>query len=170
MAGILASGCFSSNHVGRDPRKVYMTMKDGKRGYTKGGEFHTEMGFGGALVDIVGDNPDAQQAARTFRSRAVGGFLMTIAGTLCIPTVLSYDLARELDNRDVPDSHGYVLLGCGVLAIAGVTYLISALPYQYDAVNIYNDTVDTRGVQWPPPPAPQLPSMPQGAYQGPPGN
>lgn len=162
--GCFSTGCFSTGHVGRDPRKVYVTMEDGARGYTKGGRFHREMGFGGGLVDAVGDHPEALRAAQTFRGRAIGGFLMVLAGTLCLPTVMIYELASTEDGRDGLPGAGYVAIGCGVMMAAGGLYLASAMPYQLDAVNIYNDAIDASGVPWPPPPAPRLPVMP-----GPPG-
>ena len=167
MAALLAaSGCFSSSHVGRDPRKVYMTIQDGSRGYTKNGEFYREVGFGGGLVEAVEDHPEALRAAQTFRGRALGGFLMAIAGSLCIPATMIWGLVRaNEDGGDFPAGQGYLLLGCAVLAIAGTTYMVSGMPYQFDAVNIYNDAVDAQRVPWPPPHAPQLPPM----QLGPPG-
>lgn len=163
---LAASGCFSSGHAGRDPRKVYVTIQDGQRGYTKAGQFHREWGFGGSLVDVVGDHPEAARAARTFRGRAVGGFLMAMGGLLCMPTALATGLAGSIDDDDgLSSTYGYIIIGCGVLAIAGTVYLASGMPYQLDAVNIYNDAVDAQGVPWPPPPAPQLPPV----QLGPPG-
>lgn len=148
-------------------------MEDGRRGYTKGGEFHTEFGFGGNLVDLVSDNPEAERAARTFRNRSIGGALMTFVGTLCMPTVMLYGLANALDEESDSDlfsrNTGTIFLGCAVLSTVGVFYWTSGLTYQMDAVNIYNDGVDARddaAPRWPPPPAPQLPPVPQ---QGPPG-
>lgn len=165
---VALGGCFSTGHVGRDPRKVYVAMEDGRRGYTKAGEFHTELGFGGNLVELVSDNPEAERAARTFRNRSIGGALMTIAGSLCMPAVMIYSLGRALeDEQDAFTQNTFsILVGCAVLSTVGVFYWTSGMPYQMDAVNIYNDGVDARPPQWPPPPAPQLPPIPQ---QGPPG-
>jgi hypothetical protein len=165
---VAVSGCFSTDHVGRDPRKVYVAMEDGRRGYTKAGEFHTEMGFGGSLVELVADNPAAERAARTFRSRSIGGALMTIAGSLCMPAVMIYGLERSLnDESDAFTQNAFsILIGCAVLSTVGVLYWTSGMPYQMDAVNIYNDGVDARPPQWPPPPAPRFPPVPQ---HGPPG-
>ena len=161
-------GCFSTEHVGRDPRKVYVTMKDSRRGYTKAGEFHAESGFGGNLVELVADNPAAERSARTFRNRSIGGALMTIGGSLCLPAVMIYSLNRALeDESDAFTRNAFTLMiGCAVLSTVGVMYWTSGMPYQMDAVNIYNDGVDAVAPQWPPPPAPQLPPVPQ---QGPPG-
>src|SRR5688500_2559389 len=98
LASLVAvCGCFSTDHVGRDPRNVYVAMEDGRRGYTKAGEFHTEVGFGGNLVELVADNPEAERAARTFRNRSIGGALMTVAGSLCLPAVFTYGLSRDLE-------------------------------------------------------------------------
>jgi hypothetical protein len=172
LASLVAvCGCFSTDHVGRDPRKVYVAMEDGRRGYTKAGEFHTEFGFGGNLVDLVADNPAAERAARTFRSRSIGGALMAVAGSLCLPVALTYGLSREHEGHSDVFSQNTlsIMLGCAVLSTVGVVYWTSGMSYQMDAVNIYNDSVDARddaARQWPPPPAPQLPPIPQ---QGPPG-
>lgn len=168
LMAVTLAGCFSSGHVGRDPRKVYMTIQDGQRGYMKHGQFHREWGFGGSLVDVVGDHPEAARAARTFRGRAVGGFLMAMGGLLCMPTALVAGIADPLDgdgDRGLSATYGYIAIGCGVLAIAGTVYLASGMPYQLDAVNIYNDAVDAQRMPWPPPPAPQLPPV----QLGPPG-
>jgi hypothetical protein len=172
LAALLAvSGCFSSSHVGRDPRKIYMTVKDGSRGYMKNGEFFPERGFGGSLVEVTADNPDALAAAQKFRGRAVGGFIMVLAGTLCMPMVTISGFARALEDTEssgFPESHGYMLLGCAAITTVGAVYLLSGMPSQLDAVNIYNDALDERTqLQWPPPPAPQLPSLPPGPPGGP---
>jgi hypothetical protein len=160
----LVAGCFSSNYVPRDRRKIYMTIQDGKRGYMHNGQFLTEYGFGGSLVEAVAGNPRAEAAANQFRGRMIGGFVATMVGSLCVPAVLGYDLARNIESdQNPPASHGYVLIGCSVLMIGGLIYLTSGLPYQHDAMNIYNDDVDAATQlppqQWPPPPAPTLPTF-----------
>jgi len=160
---LVVSGCFSTDHVGRDPRKVYVAMEDGRRGYLKAGEFHTELGFGGDLVELVADNPEAERAARTFRTRSIGGALMTIGGSLCLPAVLAYSITRDIEGQSngFTQNSFYALIGCTVLSLVGVFYWTSGIPYQLDAINIYNDDVDARPA-WPPPPAPRLPGPPGG--------
>ncbi|MEJ7601325.1 MAG: hypothetical protein WKG01_25700 [Kofleriaceae bacterium] len=164
---VATAGCFSTDHRGRDPRKVYVAMEDGRRGYTKHGEFHSEMGFGGSLLELVADDPEAARAARTYRSRSIAGALMTIGGSVCLPAVMIYGLDRSLEE----DGNGFtqntftLMLGCALLSTIGVFYWTSGMPYQLDAVNIYNDGVDARP-QWPPPAAPQLPAL----HEGPPGS
>ncbi len=162
------TGCYSSSYVPRDRRKVYKVMRDGRQGYVRDGQFRAETGFGGGLVESVHGNPGATQAAETFRSRSIGGFAMLMGGSVCLPTVMVYSLARayENDTRDERGirSHAYIAAGCALLMIVGGVYLASGMPHQFDAMNIYNDAVDAvPPVQWPPPPAPSLPAYGDGA-------
>lgn len=157
LAIALLSSCYSSQYVPRDRRKIYMTMQDGKRGYMLNGQFRPEFGFGGSLVESVAGNPAAVRAAETFRSRSITGFVATMVGSVCMPTALLYDQYEryEADGRQHNDAALYIGVGCGIMMVAGLAYFASGMPYQYDALNMYNDSVDAQpAVQWPPPPAP----------------
>src|ERR1041385_5528929 len=88
------AACPSTEWVGRDPRKVYQTMQDGQRGYTRGGVFHNDV-FGGGLEEAVAGNPAAERAAETFHDRMIGGFIATMVGAVCLPVAFTYALTRE---------------------------------------------------------------------------
>ncbi|MCX5744515.1 MAG: hypothetical protein NT062_18645 [Proteobacteria bacterium] len=168
----LVGGCFSTSHAPRDPRKVYMTMESGVRGYVRGGEFHSEMGFGGGLVEAVESNPRALEAADTFRGRMIGGFVGLFGGAMCLPGILAYDAAKQYDGRaSIPDSHAYLAVGCGLAMVVGAFAMASAMPYQFDAINIFNDELDgPLPSQWVPPRFPSpVPSPVPSPAAGPPG-
>jgi len=157
VASAMTTGCFSTSHQPRDHRKVYMTMQDGMRGYARGGQFHSEMGFGGGLVDAVQGNPRAAEAADTFRDRMILGFLGLVGGAVCLPVVGTYAVVQDSDGREVSNSLPWIALGCTAAMIIGAFSMASAMPYQFDAINIYNDDVDaaTYQQQWTPPRFPQ---------------
>ena len=160
------TGCLETSYAPRDPRKAYVTMHAGQRGYTRNGEFHSDV-FGGGLVEVVRGSPEAERAANTFHDRMVGGFVATLVGAVCIPALLGYDLANHFDDGP-PISHAYIGLGCAVLMIGGSIAMVSAVPYQMDALNLYNDHVDGldgwQAPRFPQPPAPMAPPIaPPGA-------
>src|SRR3954452_488524 len=96
------TACLETSYAPRDPRKAYVTMHAGQRGYTRNGEFHTDV-FGGGLLEVVRGSPEAERAAETFHDRMVGGFIATLAGTLCIPTLIGYALGQQLqENQGSP--------------------------------------------------------------------
>jgi len=165
LAAASLAGCFSTEHVGRDRRKVYATMENSVRGYTRDGVFHSEMGFGGGLVEAVEGNPRATEAAETFRDRMILGFVSMLGGFVCLPTLALYDVARASDsesNWSPPISHGYIAVGCVALGLIGAFTVGSAQPYMLDAINIYNDDVDAQSSpmpQWPPTQFPPQPPM-----------
>ena len=86
-----------------------------------------------------------------------------------LPVAALHGLNRAIEDNGegFGDNAFALMLGCGLLATVGVFYWTSGMTYQLDAVNIYNDGVDARPA-WPPPQAPQLPSVP--LHQGPPGS
>ncbi len=158
VVALAVGACSSSNHIPRDPRKVYRVMQNGRPGYMRNGMFHADSGFGGGLADAVTGNPQAEAAAETFRSNTIGGFIALLGGSLCVPSVFVYGVVRaeELHDTDrhVSRAVPLAMLGCTALMIVGAGFLIKAAPYQFDAVNIYNDDVDAQPIQWPPPPGP----------------
>lgn len=164
-ASALVTGCFSTSHTPRDRRKVYHTMESGVRGYSRNGEFFSEMGFGGGLVDAVAGNPRASEEAETFRDRMIMGFLGTMGGAVCLPSLLIYEASKSYNSDyETPASHGYLAIGCLVLMTVGAISLASAFPHQLDAINIYNDDIDAQPQFAPPaygPPMQPQPMQPQ---------
>ncbi len=158
------TACLETSYVGRDPRKAYVTMQSGQHGYTRNGEFHSDV-FGGGLVEVVRGNAQAEDAANTFHDRMIGGFLATLAGAVCLPVVVGYEASRSItnDSNNTNVTNGaYLALGCAVVMIAGSIAMVSAVPYQMDAINIYNDGVDLENWQVPrfPQPPPAMPQAP----------
>jgi hypothetical protein len=86
--------------------------------------------------------PAAEQAAEEFHDRLVNGLLGLVVSFVC----LGVGGARAIDHsiaEDDFDQYDAALLGCFVVGYAvGLHQLATAQPYMYDAINIYNDSVD----------------------------
>jgi len=167
LACALLSACSSHYKPARSPR-VSVVMQGGNVAYERDGETHSIGFMGNGLVEAVEDDPEAREAAETFRARAITGVSLMIVGTACLlgGMVLAIgDIDRQQEDRTngrTAAEAGLVTCGIGGL-IGGSVVLLTAQPYQYDAVNIYNDNVDQRRMWYPPPPpwTPQVVPAPQ---------
>ena len=137
--GIL--GC-SSQYFPRTPNHVTMTMQDGKLVYVRDGRTF-EPGLGGGLVEAVQGNSAAVAAAEEFRSRQITGLAATLLGTVGFIGGMTWVGVLEGQNSGRPASDLTVpttLAIAGVVAmIVGTSYIATAQPYQWDAINLFND-------------------------------
>lgn len=142
VAGL--AGC-SSQYFPRSPNHVAMTVQDGKLVYVRDGRTFNP-GLGGGLVEAVQGNPQAVAAAEEFRSRQVTGLAATLLGTAAMIGGGSWAAVLAADNPNRPGSDAIApvaLVLAGVVAmIAGAGYIASAAPYQWDAINLFNDGAD----------------------------
>jgi hypothetical protein len=151
---IAAVGC-SSGYIPRTPGRVAIVMDAGKIAYVRDGRSYPHGLLGGGLEDAVAGNPGAETAAHEYRSRLGTGLLVGVLGLTCMTVALSLSIGKLADEEAPnPRTEGWVSLGCAVASIAGFGYAITAEPYRWDAINIFNDT---------------QPSAPYPGLPGPPG-
>jgi hypothetical protein len=158
----------SSHYRPKRRGTIAMVMKGGQIAYDRDGHIHRHGVFGGGLSEAVRGVPAAEAAAGRYKGRLATGFLMMLGGLLCAPTAATVALLRH--EEETNDSALYLAAGCLALTFVGSGVVISAVPYQYDAVNIFNDHVrenEERNNTWdappsfgspvpaPPPPAPE---------------
>jgi hypothetical protein len=140
LAALLASGC-SSSYTPRAGRRLSIVLSGGQIAYVRDGRMIEHGILGGGLVDAVEGVPQAEEAARIYHRRTVGGFLVGIGGILC--SSLAFGRAVSVAEGDHDASTELtVSLGCFAASMAGFAYMGSGAPYLYDAINIYNDSVD----------------------------
>jgi hypothetical protein len=162
VAALLTGAC-SSQYMPRARNHVAIVMRGGSQAYVRDGQSFSAGLLGGGLADAVAGDPQAVAAANEFSSRLKTGLLVSLGGLAC--SLVSIGLAaRKLD--DDPYSEGdqdappelWVSLGCLVASFAGLGYMVTAEPYRWDAINIYNDNADART------PSPMYPAGPPGGY------
>lgn len=140
---VACSSSYTPQHSGR---KISTVWTGGSLAYHRDGQVFEAGYFGGGLLDAVSGVPKAEAAARTRRRRGIVGTVLTVGGFVCasIAMSLSSDDVNGLSER------GAVAVGaCSLGIAAGIGTSISAIPYQYDAINIYNDAVSERSVTLP---------------------
>jgi hypothetical protein len=130
----------SSEYVPRRPNHVAVTMRNGKPVYVRDGRTF-EPGLGGGLVEAVQGNPNAVAAAEEFRSRQITGLMAMLLGTAASIGGITWGTALAVNDRPngqlaVPAA---LVIGGLVAMMVGTGYLASAQPYQWDAINLYND-------------------------------
>lgn len=150
----LTAGCFSSQYTPRNNGRVAMMVRNGQAGYMRDGKFHRHGFFGSGLEEAVKGNPLAEEAASTYYNRSAWGFVLGVGGLVCAEIGLFQMLEGDRADPSYEPSRTLkgVTAGCAVVGIIGMFVLVSAIPYQSDAVNIFNDGVDVRHAA---PPLPQ---------------
>ncbi|HTR53883.1 MAG TPA: hypothetical protein VMJ10_24480 [Kofleriaceae bacterium] len=134
-------GC-SSQYFPRAPNHVTMTMQDGKLVYVRDGRTF-EPGLGGGLVEAVQGNGAAVAAAEEFRSRQITGLAATLLGTAGFVGGFAWTGAYLGADSNRPSSDytapGLLVVAGLVAMIVGASYIATAQPYQWDAINLFND-------------------------------
>jgi hypothetical protein len=100
----------------------------------------------GNLEEKLAAVPEAARAARTFRRRsrvaAIGAFVG--GGCVGVTAAIYVDgLRTDGPEYDVPLALTLTAYGCAAIAIGSMFLGNSARPYLYDAVNLYNDRIQT---------------------------
>lgn len=149
LAGLLAisiAGCSSQYQPQLGPRLSVM-LDEASVTYVRDGQKFKHGFMGGGLVEAVEDDPEAKEAAEKYQSRTTSGFVVYIVGTACLLTGM-YAGFSTIDDREPHREKDALAVGgllCGVAGlITGVALLASGAPYQYDAINIYNDNLEKR--------------------------
>tara|TARA_R110002096_G_scaffold435826_2_gene663519 strand:- start:34473 stop:35018 length:546 start_codon:yes stop_codon:yes gene_type:complete len=170
LAASLAASACSTGYVPKRNGKLAVVMQGGQVGYERDGRFHSHGVFGGGLVDAVRGVPAAESAAEAHQSRTAWGFVSTIGGMVCSSVAFGYAI-EESENRSSSSNAGLLALGCLGASALGLGLIISAVPYRFDAVNIFNDSVQPTGPVYMPGQAPPLVGPPvQRPMQRPPGS
>lgn len=140
----LASGC-STQYTPEPSPRISVVMVAGMPAYQKNGETISHGFAGSGLVEAVEDDPEALDAAETYHGRSVGGLIAVLAGLACgiggVAVIASDDGGSD-DQRTTIGGAALVCMLGGT--IAGLILISTAQPYQWDAINIYNDNVERR--------------------------
>jgi hypothetical protein len=122
-------------------------------GYVKDGTVTRYGAFGGALVDLVAGNPEAEAHARKYRGLMIGGFVCDLAFAGLVSGAAT-EFATDPTQSPGAPTIGYGLIG-GAAAMLGVAILLQTIAQadKLDAINLYNDGVSKA-------PAPPLPVAP----------
>ncbi len=143
---VATTSCSSSYQPQMGPR-LSIAMDEGSLTYVRDGQRFKHGFTGGGLVEAVEDDPEAKQAADRYQSRVSSGLVLYLVGTGCLVTgmVVGFDTLRDRESSATKDAVLAGALVCGVAGlIAGGSLLASGMPYQWDAINIYNDNLERR--------------------------
>ncbi len=140
LAACLAAAC-STAYVPRPGRRLSVVMTGGQLAYQRDGRVIPHGFLGGGLIESVSGVPAAEGAARTYRRRVAAGGLMLVGGLVCSFVALGVAFERSADEESGPPLA--VSGGCLLAGLTGGIVLGSAAPYQWDAINLYNDAVET---------------------------
>jgi hypothetical protein len=168
----LCGGCATS-YKPRPSPKVAIVMEGGAPAVEKNGTT-TKIGpFGGGLVEAVEGVPDAEEHAGTYRGRMIGGFVMNLVAAPVAGLgagLLIYNEGQSPPSDGLRGASFGMLFGGLALSLAGSILMATAQPHFWDAINVYNDTVQPGPMPMPviyppgapPPGAPPIPSAPPG--------
>jgi hypothetical protein len=160
-------GC-STHYQPKSATRLSVVIEGGNYAYRRDGKTFSHGAFGAGLVDAVEDDPEAREAAETHHGHMVGGVVAYAAGLVCLVGGLTWALSNgdpnnannaNSENNELSSEQTAILigsLGCWAAGLVTGTVLISVgQPYQWDAINIYNDNRDARARALPPllPPA-----------------
>lgn len=149
---ITSLGCSSSYQPRPGPR-LSMIVESGKPAYVRDGRVYEHGMVGDGLVEAVQGNPDAVEAAESYRDRQVNSFVaMGLAG-VC-GAAFAVTATQSILDADEPHSgtgnphqlRDTLTVGFAACTIGG---LVTAIAVQagapadhYDAINMYNDGVE----------------------------
>lgn len=138
------AGCFSSPRPPPPSPRIAEISDHGRLKFVRDGKVIDGGMFGGGLVEAVRGNPDAEQSARTYaRRNAAGRSIMTVSAAVALTAILAfYD--SDSDSWSILAPAGNVIVGCSIVGFwSGLVLYRNAQTYRYDAINIYNSSVDT---------------------------
>ena len=143
LAAVLLAGCVRGYRPHASPRIA--TVWGWGVTYVKDGKGYRAGMFGGGAVDVVRGYPPAVAVARSAHTRAILGFIGFLGGFGCTWHYAGkYSDGVERDpSYDLSSVDTGVLLGCAGAALIGMGLNINANIKRSDAINMYNDWVDT---------------------------
>jgi hypothetical protein len=134
-------GC-SSNYMPLARGHVAITMQDGQLTYVRDGRSYAHGMLGSGLVDAVRGVPAAEQAAHEYHDRIKDAVIGVLVGAGCMvagTVMLTRDLAIDSGNTGREEVEAVAVLGCSVLMLGSSLYAVTAEPYRWDAINLFND-------------------------------
>ena len=143
LALLFGQGCSSSYEPARSPR-IVTVVEGGQPTFVKDGERIGNTTFGTGLVEAVEGNPEAEHHATVGRNLMLGGFVLDLAGlgaAIGGMVVVVQDAGH--DSNDHSSAASALLIGGAIAAVAGSVMILCGQPHLYDAVNIYNDGLDS---------------------------
>jgi hypothetical protein len=145
------TGCAAtSSYVPHPDARVALVQERGSYAYFRDGKKYEGGPFGGDIVEAVDGNPQAEEYARQYKAGITTGQTLTWGGLLTALaglTVVSVDLAQNphQDSMSSTSTVGFVVAGVGLIAeLIGVTVTVNARPHLFDAVNAFNDGLDSQ--------------------------
>jgi hypothetical protein len=146
VVALACLGC-SSHYMPRTRGRIAVTMMDLKPVYVRDGRVYEHGVLGGGLADAVAGNPAAEAAANEYHDHMRDGLIEMFVGMGAMLGGAGYAAADaathpNTSNRSVPVTPLIVALAGCALMIYGSTDLISAEPYRWDAINIFNDDAE----------------------------
>jgi hypothetical protein len=166
---IAALGCeaCTSDYLPRPGPRLSMVQESGSLVYVRDGK-KIEGGFlGGGIEDAVQGVPQAEAYAHQYKSGMVTGFALTLVGVagiiggLTLTTTEASSQPNQSSNNSSAVLPGLLVMGAGaIVEIIGTIVMSSAQPHLFDAVNAYNDGVESRGGAPAPAPVPTVVQSP----------
>lgn len=144
-------GC-ASEYVPRPGPHVALVQDGGTISYVRQGQKYDGGIFGGDIEEAVSGSPRAEAYAREYKTGMTTGFIMTMVGALGAVGGAVY-LGDAESQTPVSSSAAttatVVMLSGLVVELVGAGIAARAQTHLYDAVNVYNDDVDTGRVTHP---------------------
>jgi hypothetical protein len=121
-------------------------MEDGMPAYHRDGRTIAHGFFGSGLKEAVRGVPAAEEAAKTYHDRTVGGFVAMMVGVGCFATMaFTAPMDRSWGHDSTRDTVFITGAACGMAGlITGSVLMISGQPYHFDALNLYNDAAEAQ--------------------------
>jgi hypothetical protein len=156
-------GCASS-YVPRPGPHVALVQDGGTISYVREGVKYDGGIFGGDIEQAVSGSERAEGYARDYKSGMTTGFVMTMIGSVGLiggAGLLGAEEARTSTWDSTATTALVVMLSGLVVELVGAGIAARAQTHLYDAVNAYNDDVDTGQVRaGPPEVSPASPALP----------
>lgn len=141
---LLAATACSTHYVPQSNGRISVVMDPGVALYKDGKTYHPGL-FGGDVDEAVAGNARAVDEAITYQNDQTIGFACTLTGLAAIlagGVVLGADYPTAGQTNGLPPSLGLALGGI-VAAAIGLGFTMSAQTHLWDAINIYNDGLNT---------------------------
>jgi hypothetical protein len=164
-------GCASS-YVPRPGPHVALVQDGGTISYVRDGVKYDGGIFGGDIDQAVSGSPRAEEYASQYKNGMTTGFVLTMIGSVGLiggASLLGAEEAQTPSWDSTTTTAMIVMLSGLVVELVGAGIAARAQTHLYDAVNVYNDDVDTGWLRAappgfappaPPPVAPASPALP----------
>lgn len=164
VAASASLGCTSA-YMPRPGPRISVVLENGAPILVKQGRKYPPGMFGSGLVDAVNGNTKAEASASTYQSLTVGGFVVGLLGAGAAGAGLGILTYEAASGREVMSPGALVGLAVGgaVVSLVGSSLTAAAQTYYWDAINIYNDSIEPT---WVAPPSGYQPGYPPGYPPG----